>query len=300
MSDSVAKSASSPSKRRVFFQRLTSTVILWTVTTSALFAPSETLRLGAFLLVMMVLGLVTAWEISGLVEGAGDSCHRALALLFTALLIGGGFVLFTQVPNGGGMVAEFELFGLIVAFLVLLTESVRRFNGPASRIVGPTLLVILYSGVMINFLQRIYFFEQGKGAFYLLFFIVATKFSDAGAYAVGSLLGRHKMCPQVSPGKTWEGFVGAIVASTLLGVGIWSLGSDQMPGFSLDDAIVVSGLLGASAVLGDLVESVIKRKAGAKDSGRFFPGIGGMYDLMDSLLFNAPIMYFYLRYVIAN
>ena len=99
------------------------------------------------------------------------------------------------------------------------------------------------------------------------------------------------MIPRISPGKTWEGFGGAIVVSTLASMLFAHLAHDHMPAMNLlRHAIILGVLLSVAAVIGDLIESLFKREAGIKDSGSFFPGIGGILDLLDSLLFNAPIM----------
>jgi phosphatidate cytidylyltransferase len=129
---------------------------------------------------------------------------------------------------------------------------------------------------------------------------LVTKFSDTGAYAVGSLIGRHKMIPRVSPGKTWEGFGGALLFSAGASVAFAYWAGDRLPGMDLVHGVVLGVLLGASAVLGDLIESLFKRESGLKDSGHFFPGIGGILDLLDSILFNAPLMYLYLRHVLTH
>ena len=142
---------------------------------------------------------------------------------------------------------------------------------------------------------------MATGSYYVLYFILVTKFSDTGAYAVGSLIGRHKMIPRISPGKTWEGFGGAIVVSTLREPGLRAFsGRQKMPGMNWMHAVVLGVILSSAAVVGDLIESLFKREAGVKDSGKFFPGIGGILDLLDSLLFNAPIMYLYLRHVLTH
>jgi phosphatidate cytidylyltransferase len=117
---------------------------------------------------------------------------------------------------------------------------------------------------------------------------------------VGSLIGRHKMIPRVSPGKTWEGFGGAIAGSVLASLLFAHFAGGHLPGMNRVHAIVLAGLLGVAAVIGDLIESIFKREAGVKDSGRILPGIGGVLDLLDSLLFNAPIMYLYLRHVLTH
>jgi phosphatidate cytidylyltransferase len=138
------------------------------------------------------------------------------------------------------------------------------------------------------------------GNFYVLYFILVTKFSDLGAYCVGSLIGKHKMIPRISPGKTWEGFGGAIVVSTLVSMVFAHFLKDRLYGMNYFHATILGILLSTAAVVGDLIESIFKREAKVKDSGRWFPGIGGILDLMDSLLFNAPIMYLYLRHILTS
>jgi phosphatidate cytidylyltransferase len=119
-----------------------------------------------------------------------------------------------------------------------------------------------------------------------------------GAYLVGSRIGRHPMVPHISPAKTWEGFVGsfvfAILGSYML---IWLLPA-KLSYLSLLHGTVLGFLIGIAAVVGDLSESMIKRSTGVKDSGGLLPGIGGMLDLIDSLLFTAPLMFFYLKFLV--
>ena len=108
------------------------------------------------------------------------------------------------------------------------------------------------------------------------------------------------MIPRVSPGKTWEGFGGAIVIATGVSLTFAHLAATKLPGMTLLHAVILGVLLSVSAVVGDLIESIFKREAGVKDSGGFFPGIGGILDLLDSLLFNAPLMYLYVRLFLTN
>jgi phosphatidate cytidylyltransferase len=156
---------------------------------------------------------------------------------------------------------------------------------------------------LLNFIQKINFYPglpEGDGMWYVLYFIVVTKFSDMGAYVTGSLIGKHKMIPRISPGKTWEGFAGAIVISTGASLIFAHLAQRHLIGITWYHAAILGVVLSVSAVVGDLIESLFKREAGVKDSGHFFPGIGGILDLLDSLLFNAPIMYVYLRHVLTH
>jgi len=128
--------------------------------------------------------------------------------------------------------------------------------------------------------------------------IVVTKFSDMGAYLVGSVIGRHQMIPHISPKKTWEGFAGALGLSLLASLALFRLMPGHLSLLNWTHAIVLGLILGFAAVVGDLAESIIKRSTGVKDSGNFLPGIGGALDLVDSLLFTAPLLFFYLRLVI--
>src|SRR5206468_1475040 len=177
-----------------------------------------------------------------------------------------------------------------------------RSNSAGIMAISTTLFGLMYVAWLLNFIQKINFFPgiQSTGRYYVLYFILVTKFSDSGAYAVGSLIGKHKMIPRISPGKTWEGFGGALAVSTGASVLFWWLARGKLAGMTLAHAIVLGIILSSAAVVGDLIESVFKREAGVKDSGRFFPGIGGILDLLDSLLFNAPLMYLYLRHVLTN
>jgi phosphatidate cytidylyltransferase len=107
------------------------------------------------------------------------------------------------------------------------------------------------------------------------------------------------MIPRISPGKTWEGLGGAIVVSTAASVIFARCAGGHLAGMTTAHSIILGVILSGGAVVGDLIESLFKREAGLKDSGHFFPGIGGILDLLDSLLFNAPLMYLYLRHVLS-
>lgn len=119
--------------------------------------------------------------------------------------------------------------------------------------------------------------------------VLAVKCNDIGAYFTGMAFGRHRMAPWISPKKTWEGFVGGMVASAAAGA--WAgvaCGAGVPRGVAFG---LVASVLGP---LGDLAESILKRQAGAKDSGRLLPGMGGMFDVMDSLLWTAPAAWWML------
>ena len=120
-----------------------------------------------------------------------------------------------------------------------------------------------------------------------------------GAYLVGSRIGRHQMMPHISPAKTWEGF---FAIAGFCGRGECLLMIFLMPKhlawLNFFHGTILGLLIGLAAVVGDLGESIIKRSTGVKDSGALLPGIGGMLDLIDSLLFTAPLLFFYLRFLV--
>jgi phosphatidate cytidylyltransferase len=141
----------------------------------------------------------------------------------------------------------------------------------------------------------------GHGAYLLLWLLAVTKFTDMGAYITGSMIGRHKMIPHVSPGKTWEGFGGALLFSQIAACGLYALFPSQLFFFQKWGHVVCLGfILAVLAVIGDLAESVVKRALGAKDSGKMLPGIGGSLDLIDSICFTAPALFFYLKWVLLS
>jgi phosphatidate cytidylyltransferase len=149
---------------------------------------------------------------------------------------------------------------------------------------------------LFNFVTKIVFIIPGKGQFYVLFLVVVTKFADMGAYLTGSLFGKHPFIPQISPKKTWEGLAGALGFALLGSEGMIWLMPDHLSELDPRHGAILGLLLGTAAIIGDLAESVVKRSVGVKDSGGIVPGIGGALDLIDSLLFTAPLLFLYMRF----
>jgi phosphatidate cytidylyltransferase len=300
--DSPIVSPAPPSKLAIFLRRLISFVVLWTIVLTALFCGSRLVSDYVFLMIMVFLVTTGLAEFYGLVEKRGLVCFKRWGILGGLLLILGTFLNLTGLIGTSGSPArvnDFETSFLILFVLGLcLLQFFSRSNTAGILAISTTLLGLMYVPWLLNFIQKINFFPRVDGHYYLLYFVLITKFSDTGAYVVGSLFGRHKMIPRISPGKTWEGFAGAVVCSTLASVVFVGLLGAKMPGMNLKHAIILGSILGLAAVVGDLIESIFKREAGVKDSGRFFPGIGGILDLLDSLLFNAPLMYLYLRHIL--
>jgi phosphatidate cytidylyltransferase len=142
-----------------------------------------------------------------------------------------------------------------------------------------------------------YFFslrDLSNGAWFLLWLYISTWAYDTGGYFAGSSWGKHRLAPQVSPNKSWEGCAGGFVLSLIGLYLLWQFIPTYSQIFNLADVIILAILLSFFGQIGDLVESIMKRSLSAKDSGSFFPGHGGVFDRIDSLLFNAPVLYFYL------
>ena len=310
MSETPPPPAAPLSKSAIFARRLTSSVILWTIVISALFSGNKFVSNFVFLVVMMTLAGVGLMEFYHLVEKRGLVCFKEWGIVGGLLLMASEFV---YLAAGLGDVSrpakanDFESSFLILFVLGLcLCQFFSKSNTAGILAISTTLFGLMYVPWLLDFIQKINFFPfradtaRNTGTYYVLYFILVTKFSDTGAYVTGSLIGKHKMIPRISPGKTWEGFAGAMVWSTAASVIYAHVFRGHMPEMNWVHATLLGVILSIAAVVGDLIESLFKREAGVKDSGNFFPGIGGILDLLDSLLFNAPIMYLYLRHVLTH
>lgn len=136
------------------------------------------------------------------------------------------------------------------------------------------------------------------GRWWLFYLIVVTKITDVGGYFVGKLYGKHRLAPQLSPKKTVEGAVGGFVFAVALSMGMSLLGKTfAISSFHLGmfDAIWIGMVIGILAQIGDLAESLLKRDADVKDSNVILPGFGGILDMVDSLIFTSPVVYFFIR-----
>ena len=161
---------------------------------------------------------------------------------------------------------------------------------------------LIYITVLISFLIRILYIDVGLenkigGAYYIIFLLIVTKFSDMGGYLVGTLIGKNKMIPHISPGKTWEGFLFGCLTFAIGGGAIfYGIFQEKMMRLAWSDVLLLGLILALVAAVGDLAESIIKRSLKTKDSGSILPGIGGILDLIDSVLFTAPVLYLYLSF----
>jgi len=283
-----------------FFNRLFSTVILWSLITGSVWANSS---LGFFLLIFFA-AMIALYEYLHMVKAQGAPVFTLTGMLCGALYLIGSYVFLKT--HGSERSPDIEMAVLVLFIFVIFARQMFRPAADRAPLeaMAYTGFGLIYIPWLFNFVTKIIFLTppsgegQTTGQYYLIFLILVTKFSDMGAYVFGSLFGRHPFVPHISPKKTWEGFFGALISSLLGAYWLYYLMPNHLSLFRFEDVTLLGLLLGVAAVVGDLAESVIKRSAHAKDSSHILPGIGGTLDLIDSLLFTAPLLYFYLIVVI--
>ena len=295
---SVAAKPATP--RSVFILRFASTIVLWTVALLIAFSGFEF----GFWALISAFGMISLWEFYGMLDHRRLPNFKLTGMICGAVMLCGSFYFFARM--GPSRSYDFEmatlLFFLLTVFTRQMFESLRD-DAPLQSM-AYTLFGLLYVLWLFNFMTKIVYVVPRSsdgmvmGQFYCLYLIAVTKFSDMGAYITGSLIGRHPLIPHISPKKTREGFFGALLLSLIASLGLYKLMPGHLAALNWTHATILGLLLGFAAVIGDLAESIVKRATGVKDSGNLLPGIGGALDLVDSLLFTAPLLFFYLRLVI--
>ncbi len=178
----------------------------------------------------------------------------------------------------------------------LISQIYTRDENPVASLVS-SFAAQAYIALPIALMQGI--LTPGNGMILLQMFVLIW-LSDTGAFIVGSLLGRHKLFPRLSPKKSWEGFFGGVIFCVGAAIAMYYL-FNQPRHFADSGLLIMVGLgiiVPVFATLGDLVESMIKRTVGVKDSGSILPGHGGMLDRIDSLLLVAPATFIYLKFIL--
>ncbi len=193
------------------------------------------------------------------------------------------------------------LLAVGLSFFVAVASAVigyQRETRAALRL-ALTALSLLYVGLLLSFVVQLRLIDGGQlGVVPLVSLVIVVKMSDIGAYTVGRMIGKHKLAPALSPGKTIEGLLGGVAFACLAAVLVWAalrtgyVGSSQ-GGASLWAWLLFAPLVTLAGIVGDLAESMLKRDAGQKDSSTWMPGFGGVLDLLDSILVSAPVAYLF-------
>jgi phosphatidate cytidylyltransferase len=286
--------------RSVFVLRFISTIALWTIALLIAFSGFEIL----FWLLISAFGMIGLLEFYRMLDHKGLPNFKVTGMICGAVMLGGSFYYFSKIGPAGSYAFEVAvlLFFLLTVFGRQMFARLRQ-DEPLQTM-AYTLFGLLYVLWLFNFVTKIVYLTPPlsngvlTGQFYVLYLIAVTKFADMGAYLTGSAIGRHLMVPHISAKKTWEGFFGALAFALLCSLALFKLMPGHLSALTWTHATILGLLLGFAAIIGDLAESIIKRSTGVKDSGTLLPGIGGALDLLDSLLFTAPLLFFYLRLVI--
>ncbi len=240
----------------------------------------------AFWFAGQVMLLLAAWEYLGLWEHQGWRPARGLTLSGVAAL---STTLYVRGPDG---VAWAVLVVWVMAFLAWHIFRYERTGGQEASFFLAGLGGLVYLGGLGGLLLALR--NLSHGWFWILLALLTVWSADSGAYFVGTAWGKHRMAPRVSPKKSWEGFAGRLVAGTLM-AGLWTALAHRW-GWAPSEVTWLMGLglgfvLSVLTPLGDLGQSLFKRQAGVKDSGRLLPGHGGMFDRIDSWLWAGPLLY---------
>jgi len=254
---------------------------------------------------LTIVSLLTQFEIYTLLGRLGFAANR-----LSGLVTGGVLIPMSYYQEGSGM-DVLAVGALVMAAASVLFPQAQR--GMYVKRLLPTFFGLLYVPFLLHYFVRILQIggdapegaAMGFGLFFCIWILAVAKFSDVGALLVGKLIGRTKMAPSISPGKTIEGLLGGIAVSAAIGILLPWILQTYRPGWipfevldlSPETASILALPIAITAVIGDLLASVLKRLANVKDSGGIIPGIGGMLDLTDSLILAVPTGYFLLFFL---
>jgi len=260
----------------------------------ALFAGKDHFPRGlAIFALALLIAPMAAFELSAIFQAQGILTRRwltALAVLL-GLIISYAIPMQTEAITAVAIVAS----GLILAFVTAMIVFSRRQNvSGVMAAAGAVVFAMLYLGLMLGFLLAL---RRTHSAWWIVGIILTTKAGDIGAYFTGRAIGRHKLIPWLSPGKTWEGLLGGVLVGALVGMGFAAMSHglsgphDHVP---LWIGLVCGSVFAIVGLFGDLTVSLFKRGAGLKDSSSVLPGMGGVLDVLDSPLMVAPVAYWML------
>ncbi|MBF0571520.1 MAG: phosphatidate cytidylyltransferase [Candidatus Omnitrophica bacterium] len=264
------------------WSRLISSIFMITLTASAV------LNDFLFILVVVLLTAGGLYEFFYMVRKKDVPIYSYTGIFIGVLIPVSIFTHFEPTKN-------WELLFIVIGFLlILLMQFARKDNRHAILGLSTTLFGVLYVSWFFSFLVKIRLMLPGiEGVKLLGFILLVTKSSDIGALLIGSSFGKHPLLPKVSPNKSIEGTLGAVLIAACMALLVRSF-LPSILNLPLWQVFFIGAFFGGLGQLGDLSESLIKRDCGIKDSGKFLPGMGGVLDVIDSLLFSAPAFYLYM------
>lgn len=252
----------------------------------------------------MLLAVRCVWELVGLLRARDLPARFGRTALYCVLLIGVTCGLHWLIEDPDldihGIAVPFSFgatsFVYVLCVLLIFLNGCLEYRAPGRSVeqLGCELLIVSYIGLLTATTAQLRWIAGGEAGYLALgSLLVAVKMGDTGAYTLGRLFGKRKMVPLLSPGKTWMGGLGAVLAG---GLGAWAWLHFATPLFNpawkspaAHWAILYGVVLSIVGLIGDLAESLIKRDVGRKDAANLLPGMGGVLDLMDSILYAGPI-----------
>jgi phosphatidate cytidylyltransferase len=269
-------------------QRALSTIGLWLVVGLILagFDRFGLVGLGGFLLITL-LGVGAQYETYEILRRTGAEPRRTVGLLAGAALLCAIHFGWVRLPGAAAWVA----LGWVAVLLSLLARPLENRTWVLRL---STLFGVLYIPFLLSFLVALA--KEPAGLWAALWVVVATKFTDVGGLLFGVPFGKHKIAPNVSPAKSFEGCIGGLLLSAAVSALVaWGYQRAGIPFLTPGQAAICALPIALLSIPSDLVESYLKRRAGVKDSGATIPGIGGALDLVDSLLLVSPVAYLLLK-----
>ena len=249
-----------------------------------------------FVFAIAVVTPLAAWELSNIFAAQGIATRRVLTALAAML----GLALCYCIPMDTRAVPAIATVstGMILVFVgsLLVFSQHKNVQGVVAA-AGAVMFAMVYLGFMLGFLLAL---RRDYSAWWIVGIVLVTKMCDSGAYFTGKAIGRHKLIPWLSPGKTWEGLAGGLLTATLSGIILaWLSRHFLAPRDHVPRSLgaIWGFVFGAAGVFGDLIKSLLKRGAGIKDSSSILPGLGGVLDVLDSPLMVAPVAYWMVTWM---
>jgi len=250
-------------------------------------------------ILLAIAAALAAWEYARIAESAGARPMMGWTIVLAVLL-----VLAVHAARLGYRLPPLAWIAMLVPFLLTVALFRRGSEGKPIGSVATTIFGALYTGGMLAFVYTLRYHrftvDALGGTLFVALPVVLTWLNDSGAFFFGKAFGKKKLMPSVSPGKTWAGAIGALGVSV---VSTWMMvrfviGPATGLGMTIVGVVIFGVAISIAAQVGDLVESMLKREAGVKDSSTLIPGHGGVLDRVDSLLFTVPLAYVLLDYLL--
>ena len=257
------------------------------------------------LIILLIVSALALWEFYGLLIAGGLTSSRKWGTAIGIIFGIASWQYMLPAPPNSPLPADTALWSIMVGVVVITFYRLLGYPDMRQGLDNAlgTLLGFIYVPFLFSFFIRLFLIgDPSQPALIAFFTLLSTKISDTGGYFIGSRFGRNKLATNISPKKSWEGLAGGILFCLITNL-LWLFISEGRIGtlpFTLPHAIILAILFPLFGTAGDLVESLFKRAVQRKDSSAVAYGIGGLLDMVDSLLFTAPMFYIYLQFLLAT